>query len=251
MFKLTAQRAKIGCLLLTPLLSTLLHAAPFVSYPTMPEFISRMENEGLTFLCNCEFSEPYGKLDNEGCATPAKKAVMGNIVTAKMLKEWIYSDKPENLSGINEIMLNETLKIIVLDPLNMTLFEDNTYPHYSRAKTITGTMLPSGKFGACRFSAEGDTARIADGRLGEYARTALYLKDQYSIQLPQKVVTHLLDINRMLPPNEREITRNIRAYKWNGSWNNYVMEKPNKSEIDHSVRKGLLEYIYRHTILGD
>ncbi len=219
-------------------------ARPLTSPPSMTDVTHFMEPEPITFLCYCEYEQPYARLDTAGCDTPGKRALVGHIVPASYITNWFPA------GTVWKDTLIDLMRAISSDPLNLTLFVDSVYPAYSQATIITGTLEPS-EYGGCRFSFDGQTAKIADGRLGEFARTTLYLADQYQLPIPEGTRKHLLDVHNASTPSDREIARNMRAWRWNKSWNPYIMEKPGESEVTRSVQEGLIDFLYKYRISGE
>lgn len=239
-----------AALLTTALISLLLPALkasslPLQSPPSSLDVMERIEPEKLTFLCYCQYSHPLGYIDGEGCSAPGQRVVTGNIVTASMIMSWF---PPETLWTKDKI---DFIRRVTTDPINTTLFSDATWPAYSRATAVTGTMEPSGQFGTCPLMLDQQkVAHIADGRVAEVARTALYLFQTYTLPMPDSVRKHFIDIAETIPPSDRELERNQMAYEWNGSWNQWVAPPPDSSEYRDMSDK-IIEYIYRYRILGE
>jgi len=220
-------------------------ARPLLSPPSLTDIVHFMEPDPKTFLCYCEYHQPYATLDTAGCDTDAKRAVVGQIVPSSYIGGWFAE------GTLWTETLIDLMRAVAADPLNLTIFIDSAYPAYSQSTIITGTIDPGGSYGGCRFDFDGQTAKIADGRLGEFARTALYLADQYDLPMPQTTREHLLDVHYASPPSERELARNIRAWRWNKSWNRYILTRPEESEITRSVQQGLVDFLYKYRIQGE
>lgn len=223
-------------------------ASPLLKSPYIIDVNGYLEIEDKTFLCFCDYSPTTGRLDTSGCATDGRYATVGNIITPSQITHWL----PEGMfdDDITASFLNDTIKTIMRDPLNLTVFSDKVYPSYYTAKVVTGTNEIGGKLGACPFERYEDKVKINDGRLGEYARTALYIKKEYGIPIPDKTLEHLRDMSKAAFITEREHYRNKGAYRWNKSWNEYVSKSPD-NRVPKAIQKGIVDYINQTSIWNE
>lgn len=218
-------------------------SAPLTRHPTALQVSRYMEPERLTFLCYCDYSGALSKLDTSGCESPGQRAVVGTIIPPELIVTWIGNRYwPERVIEIAKEVAN--------DPLNLTMFSDATYPAYLKAKSFFSTEDTTGQFGACRFNIDADgRAFVPDSRIGEVARTALYLADRYSLHIPEAQKKSFEDIAAASPPGSREKLRNKLAYRWNKSWNTYVSPKPEETYYDRRLQEGLMDNIYQEHII--
>ncbi|MEY8198522.1 MAG: hypothetical protein RPS47_04720 [Colwellia sp.] len=203
-----------------------------------------MEPEKLTFLCYCDYHGSLNKIANAGCESPGKEAISGNIITVAMIVGWVDG-------RLERRQLERLLKLTQSEPLNTTIFSDATLMDYTKSLDFTGTMEPIGKYGACRFNLNADKiAYVADGRLGEIARTALYLDDAYQLLMPSKQRERFEAIHRASNPTIREKRRNNLAWKLNKSWNPYVGPSPEKSTYNTQLNQYLSDLINKRRVLS-
>lgn len=225
------------------LISFNLMAEPLTRQPTALQVARYMEPERLTFLCYCEYSGALSKLDTTGCETPGQRGVVGNIIPKGLIQSWIAN-------GQSSAFIEETTDTIRNDPLNITIFNDTTYAAYQGARVFYGTMEPIGSFGACRFNIDSaGKAFIPDSRLGEVARTALYLSSRYHLTIPPEQKKSFEDIAAAMPVTSRERLRNKMAKRWNNSWNERVSPRPAETYYDRRLQEGLMDNIYQEHVL--
>lgn len=207
------------------------------------EFAIRMEPERLTFLCYCEYQGPLNKIENAGCDSPGKNAITGNIITTEMIVSWVgHRLEPHQTKRL--------LKLTQSEPLNITLFSDAPLMSYTTSLDFTGTIDPIGQYGACRFDVNEDhLAFVPDGRLGEIARTALYLDDAYHLLMPEKQRDRFMAIHLASRPTTREKERNTLAWKLNKSWNPYIGPSPEKPKYNQHLNQYLNDLIYKRQVL--
>lgn len=218
----------------TILISQFSWAIPLEVMPSMPSQM-KMEPENITFACYCEFDRPYANLDTSGCESEGLKAVVGKIIPEDMIISWF------DFAGKIPQKARESIQRISQDPLNLTVFTDAAWGLYSRSMDFTGTADIHGVLGACAATLEYDmTMKMPDGRLGEIARTALYLADTYSLPMPPEMRDRFIAIHQYSPPSVREYFRNKTAYRLNKSWNFWIEDLPvDKKSIHEEMSKKL------------
>ena len=143
--------------------------------------------------------------------------------------------------------------MISRDPLNLTIFTDAAWSLYRQAKDFTGTMNLHGVLGACPASlSENKTMSMPDGRLGEIARTALYLADTYHLPMPDNIRKRFISIHEYSPPSTREYYRNKIAYRINRTWNAWIEKKPTDIDLIKKTMTDKLDILtYRALIRED
>jgi hypothetical protein len=236
-------RVAVGILITLLSIGTAM-AVPLLEKPSLSDVLGRLDIELQTYLCYCDVTHPIGVLDTAGCATPGARGVVGNIITTAMILSWI-----PNKAEIQAEHLSSLLLAISRDPINLAVFNDITWEKYKDSTDFTGTIGVGGEFGACPLKFTKGLAHIPDGRVGETARVALYLRQQYSIPIPAEKVKHLEDIHYMVLTSQREDLRNQLAKKWNGSWNPYV--NPNtetENFYSQDVVNGVINNIFETRI---
>lgn len=210
--------------------------------PSRKEVVAWMEPDNKSFLCYCTYNQNDLIMNSDSCDSPGQRVVVGQIVTAATLAQWM--SKGRIISG----WAVELTKRATNDPLNNTLFSEAVWPYYANATSVTGTMSTQGQFGACRFTITQGVARIVDGRLGEYARTALYLSDRYEIDIPEATRSHLIAIHEEVPISDRERIRNEMASKWNGTSNHWIDPVDHTKAKGESMRSALESTLHEHRI---
>lgn len=187
--------------------------------PDFPTIATKLNITHTTTFCNCDYQLPLGTLDITGCDTPGKRAVVANFIPKTMILNWIPKQ-----TNIPDIYLDALLNEIESDPLNLTVMADTVWDKYQYVTSFTGTNTYGPEHGACHFEATNGIARISDGVIGEVARTALYIHDEYKIPIPKATLDHMRDIHFATLPTQREIHKNRVAYDWRQKWNPYIEE---------------------------
>lgn len=221
-------------------------AAPVINTPTRYQVIAHMEPDLTTFVCNCDFHHITGRIDNSGCESPGERAVVGNIVPASVIRGWLSAQ-----NGL-PIDSDALIKNVLRDPLNLTIFSDKVAPTYHKATQVLATDTLRGDFGACIIHHDKRTGSISipSAKMIEFARTALYLKDEYDLPVPDQLVKHYQAVSEAAPPSQREELRNAGAFSWNGSWNTYVNKDRPITAKSNSIRQGIVEGIHRRYVEG-
>lgn len=221
-------------------------AAPLTNSPTRYQVIQYMEPELKTFGCYCDFNRTTGRVDASGCEAPGDRAVIGNIVPASVIKSWV-AETPDKTIDV-ELLLKGALR----DPLNLTLLTDEIAKTYHSATQVLASDQLRGEFGACILHHDRTTGAISipTARMTEFARTALYLADEYGLPLPEHLRQHYNDVAAAYPPTKREYNRNNGAYEWNGSWNDYIADDRPVPPRSNAIRRGIIEGIHRRYVEG-